>query len=275
MLNNPLILVATDFSEHSDYAVKAGEEVRKRSGGQLHLLHIAKKEDGLTYLQHEMDKQIARCEATCTQEIVAGKPYQIITDCIEEMKPGMLIVGHKGRDLNPLFTGSLTSRLVASAKVPVMVVQNHLEVNKVTGLVDVLEMEKKVLEASEELSFLFNSELEFLSVIPDISAQIARRSPIMSSEHEAYTETERHSISNKAEEKIRENLDPRSKATVKIEIVESHRIAEEIHVKLNQDKFGLVVMARHNRGIIERHLVGSVTQKFLDISEENLVILPP
>ena len=275
MLNNPLILVATDFSEHSDYAVKAGEEVRRRSGGSLHLLHVSRKEDGLTYLQHEMDKQMARCEALCTQEIVAGKPYQVICESIDVMKPGMLILGHKGRDINPQFTGSLTSRLAASVNVPVMVVNNYLEVNKVTGLVDVMEMEKKVFQASEELSFLFNAGLEFLSVIPDISAQLSRRSPIMSSLHITYTADERASISNKAEEKIRENLDPRFKANVNVAIVESNKIAEEILGNLNSDKASLVVMARHNRGIIERHLIGSVTQRFLDISDENLVILPP
>ncbi|MFP5386168.1 MAG: universal stress protein, partial [Bacteriovoracia bacterium] len=245
MLNNPLILVATDFSEHSDYAVKAGEEVRKKSGGVLHLINISRKEDGLTFLQHEMDKQISRCEALCTHEIVTGKAYQVLNEYIEKMQPGMLIMGHKGRDLNHHFIGSLTSRMVASAKVPVMVVNNYLEVSKVTGLVDIEELEKKVFQVSEELSFLFNSDLEFLSVIPDISAQIARRSPIMSSEHESYSASERASLTKKAESKIRENLDSRVNAKVNVAIVESDKTAEEINKKLNLAKAGLVVMARH------------------------------
>ena len=41
MLNQPLIVVATDFSECSDHAIRAGEKIRSLSKGTLRIVHVA------------------------------------------------------------------------------------------------------------------------------------------------------------------------------------------------------------------------------------------
>jgi universal stress protein E len=293
MFNNPIILVGTDFSTASDMALKAAEALRKNSSGTIHVVHIANNPgDWLaidassafvpdsyknmlhTTLQKKLEDQVKGCEVHCTYEVEYGNPSKKLNELIAAKKADMLILGHQGAGAAYTHIGGLTSKMVASAKVPVLVINKNLAVRKIAGLVDTARPMKNIFASAEKMAKIFSAELEFISLWKDLSCQTARRSPVLPTSHITYTEEERNKVMDHMRATIASNASTDLKSKINVDIIQDNNMASAIIQKLEAEGIDLAVMTRHKKGAIEEFFIGSVTKKVIDKFKGNLLILP-
>jgi nucleotide-binding universal stress UspA family protein len=292
------MLVCTDFSEAADGAIQAAKKLQARRRGKIHLIHVA---DIGFYLKHgvygiknesvqasflkelkcdleeRMQDQMQRCQVDAIPHIKIGHGVcEAIISAIREQQIGLVLMGDMGAADNPYFQlGSLTKQMAASCPVPLLVVKDDLQMDKVAGLVDVTETTKEVVLAARELAQALPAKLSLISLWQDLPGLYTGNyqemiGPLLST-MKIKSEQGMHQI----REKIKDFLGPDTKAEVKIETTREKDVALHLAEILHEDSVELAVMKRHQKSPMERFFLGSVTSKLLEIYRGNLLICPP
>ncbi len=146
MLAAKNILVPTDFSEHSDKALKQALDIAKQNKAKLHLLHVVQQEiprcaadwclsdeamrqmeRDLTAGAHQsLQKQLAKFpeakEVGVVTQIRTGLPPDEILKEQQEKEIDLIVIGPLGRTgIARFLLGSVTKNIVKEAKCPVLV----------------------------------------------------------------------------------------------------------------------------------------------------------
>lgn len=286
------ILVATDFSITSDHALKMAEELRQKSGGQIYLIHasdISTKLDWLTNdtsqpyllahfnqdlkesLNSKIQDQMDRCQVSCESEIIIGKAYESIHDRIKKYSIDLLVMGHVGVS-GLMHLGGLTQKMVESSTVPLMVVKEFKNTKKVAGLIDPNDVSEKVINTVSELSDLYSTRPEFISVWPDLYSPYRLNQFI--DPYVTFTDEERDKIKNLVHERVLEKLGSNaSKATITVDITQKD-IADALNDKIKVNQIDLAILVRHHKGVLERYFLGSTTRKVMNQMSSSLLIIP-
>lgn len=135
-----VILVAVDFEEGSEAALRKAETLARDLGASLALVHVARIP---FYVYPDLDPKLA---ANLRDEIAVaakkslirlseqvgakrwvlreGEPSEQILEVVEELRPSMVVMGtHGRRGVVRLFVGSVAERVVRRSPVPVMTVR--------------------------------------------------------------------------------------------------------------------------------------------------------
>ena len=147
MFNVDNILVPTDFSEHSDLALKRALGLAEACKAKIYLTHVAPDapdifklskyvEEGRKKIQEESErmsaeffkKQIAlhpeaeKVEIETT--VLTGSPYKEILDFQKKIKADMLVIGtHGDTPLEGFFFGSTSHKIIRHASCSVLIVR--------------------------------------------------------------------------------------------------------------------------------------------------------
>jgi nucleotide-binding universal stress UspA family protein len=136
------ILIATDGSEHSEKAARAGVELAKLAGGSVTALYIADTskmshlpDDMLLFsirdiLTREGKEPVSYVEKLAKEAGVAfekvvkeGNPGEEIIDYAKDEGMGVVVMGSVGRTgLDKFLLGSVAEKVVRNSKVPVLTV---------------------------------------------------------------------------------------------------------------------------------------------------------
>ncbi len=137
------ILVPTDFGEVSDAAIDLAIDYARAFGGEVVLLHaydmpIIGFPDGalvatadiatriLESAQMGLERQITSRDnrgVTVRGILKQGETYEMINEAAEELGAGLIVMGtHGRRGIARALIGSVTEKIVRTAKVPVMTV---------------------------------------------------------------------------------------------------------------------------------------------------------
>jgi universal stress protein A len=140
------ILVPTDFSDHSDKALKQALEIAQQSKAKIHLLHVVHDEirrcaadycltdellqqfetGMLSSAQESLKKQLAKFPEAKQVEVIPsvrkGFPSEEIIKEQEEKKIDLVVIAPLGRTgIAKYLVGSVTKNVVREAKCPVLV----------------------------------------------------------------------------------------------------------------------------------------------------------
>ena len=136
------ILIATDGSEYSEKAARAGVELAKLSGGSVTALYIADTskmshlpDDMLLFsirdiLTREGKEAVSYVEKLAKEAGVAfekvvreGNPAETIIDYGKNAGMGIIVMGSVGRSgLDKFLLGSVAEKVVRNSKIPVLTV---------------------------------------------------------------------------------------------------------------------------------------------------------
>jgi universal stress protein A len=143
------VLVATDFSEASDAALRYGREFASRFGATLHVLHVTENvaipsigADGFAAMAPELQDEVeeaarVRLAAALTDSdrsgpvtrpvvMTAGSPALVIVDYAKRNEIDVIVMGTHGRGaLEHLLMGSVAERVVRLAPCPVLTVRDR------------------------------------------------------------------------------------------------------------------------------------------------------
>ena len=139
------ILVATDFSETSDEAVRHAQELATALRASLHLLHVVSadlgpgapelwgvySDDLLKRLEAKAKTEMDQLCATLTRDGVVphaatrlGGEADTINDYAREQEIDLIVIGTHGRGgVEHLLLGSVAEKVVRGAPCPVLVVR--------------------------------------------------------------------------------------------------------------------------------------------------------
>jgi nucleotide-binding universal stress UspA family protein len=297
MFSRPRVLICTDFSSYADQALITAHRLASKTGGSLHLIHVAElnfyleegpygikpqvlHEDFLKELKRDLSErmhdQIQRCEVQAQQHIIVGKTvYEGMFSTIKSEKIDLVVMGYKGNKSSDLFhVGSLTTKLASSLPVPLLVVKDLLEMDRIAGLADVTGHAKDVVQTASELSFILPSKLSIVSLHQDFPGLYASQyQEWMGALVKASKEDTDKAINN-THARLKDFLGS-VEAEIIVEPTREKSVALHLLEILHDGGYELAVMKRHNKSTLERYLLGSETRKVLDLFRGNLLILPP
>lgn len=296
MLNVPKILVCTDFSPESRNALIVAEKIRKKAGGQITLLHVSEhtamwdwisseglpsepdarfEVDLLNTFRKKISEELENTGIEGRAEVIIGVASSVIIQEIEQQKIDLVVIGHRGRSQTIFHLGSLAQKIIASSPVPVLVAKKS-SLSNVAGLVDPTENMQQIVNWSEELSNLLSCQLAMISVIPDFAAQFLGIGKVgISTALLQLKPDDRIALIKATSEKIKKELDPHTKARIRVEVSPEKKISYHLNSILEDEKIDLVIMRRHQAELLEKILIGSETRRMLEIFHGNLLILPP
>jgi nucleotide-binding universal stress UspA family protein len=133
-----MILHATDFSDHSAYALDVALVLARAHGARLVLVHVAPAATALAHaalvpvltahhenLRHHL-RQLAPSDANLTVEtrLEQGDAADAIVRVAQETQADLLVLGTHGRSgLSRLFMGSVAEDVLRKAACPVILVK--------------------------------------------------------------------------------------------------------------------------------------------------------
>lgn len=183
------IIVPTDFSDCSEYALEVAAQLAKKSGGsELHLVHFYDRPISGYTLQFQIDNKALRELKDAIEEKMdklAAKPYlddvDVHTHYIPDrdimelpeldfvQKADLIVMGSSGDGevLHP-FIGSKTQRIVRMTTTPVLVVKNRCEEFEMINVVFASSFHQEVDAAFrkiKKLTDIFDSRVHLLKVI--------------------------------------------------------------------------------------------------------------
>ncbi len=281
------ILVPTDFSEYSQYALKYACALAKMSGGSIECVHVV----DLTFLSlgaggvyapaAGFEKSLQAIRAQAKKELdhfvrkehllgVEVKPHlregtagEEVVKLAEEIKADLIILPTHGRSgLDRLVFGSTCDKVLRLAKVPVLIVKHpehealaadgSLSLKRILCPMDFSALSHSGLPAATELAKQFGATL-VLAHVADARFDYPEWTAQVALNNTQYLV-----------EAAKENLERVAKELtgVKTEIQVSIGVPHHSLVDLTRDgKIDLVIMPTHGRKGIAHALLGSVTER--------------
>lgn len=130
------VLVAYNFSKNSKYSLLYAQTLAKTYGAEIHLLHIAEKEDDdleklSTKLQNVLTSESIEIPGKIKYVVTKGTAYEEILNYVEKHKIDLICVDTRDASFSPsvfsstssLLFGSTTDRLLRKASCPILVVR--------------------------------------------------------------------------------------------------------------------------------------------------------
>jgi len=268
------ILLATDGSEDAARATTAAVDIAKRSGSELHLIHVwhdVHTHRAHAYVRRELqrqgreilDQEVQRIEemgGTVTRShLRKGRTFEEVIKLGDELDAGLLLVGSHGyRGLRRMLMGSQSEDIVHHADRPVLVVrggENAWPPARIVAGDDFSEDAGKAAELAANLGKLFGVPMLLLHAAPNLS------------------EVSGEAVEGKLEDRtgaLEEILDEQPRTRV---------VAgdpPEVLIEAAQEEEGpsLVVVGSRGLGLVGRLRLGSVSTKVVRAGLEAVLIYP-
>jgi nucleotide-binding universal stress UspA family protein len=271
------ILLATDGSEDAAQATQAATDLARRSGSELHVVHVWHDVPGPYrhgYVKRELrrqgqeilDEQVRKIEeagATVARaHLRAGRTSDEVIDLGEELDVDLLVVGSRGlRGMRRILIGSHSDDIVHRSRRAVLVVRRGENVwppSRVVAGDDFSEDARRAARLAANLGKLLGARMLLLHVEPRLSQESG----------EALGQAE-----GKLEDRAGE-LEAILEERPQTRVVAGH--PAEVLVDATQDGEGPTLVAVGSRGLstLERARLGSVSTKVIRAGLEAVLVYP-
>ena len=286
------ILIATDFSNHSDNAVQFASTLLNRMEGDFTFAHISDvspvwdwpasdqqarnllskfQEEILGSINGSMKTQLVKHGINQEGIVRFGNPQEELLKLINETQTDLLILGHRGKT-GFFEVGSLAEKMIASSPIPVLVVKDNKEIKRVTCLIDTSKASKTSVDYTQKFTKLLNAEDRYLTFVPDLSSSALLNIPLAIPVYK-FNDEEKMQIEDNVKKIIQEQNESISPNQIQVRISESSTVnaLSEAMLETGTD---LAILSRHNRGPIEKVFIGSTTKGILQNFKGSILVLP-
>ncbi|CAA9354422.1 MAG: hypothetical protein AVDCRST_MAG68-3923 [uncultured Gemmatimonadetes bacterium] len=270
------VVVATDLSEGSGALVRAAADVAARSGGTLHVVHAVDAlspapsgaggtfEERVATAEAAVDEQIrgaAHPTAGVERHVAISAPDRAILERAAAVGADLIVVGPHVRRAGGRLLGSTAERVLGGAGVPCLVVRAPVVIpaHHVVAAVDPRHLMDPVLESAIRWALLFGDPS-----VPRLSA--------------LYVTGERDAESPAELDAALRSALARFQAARRVNAATAVRgtdVVESIVLYAEAEASDLLVMSTHNRGMLGRALLGSVSAEVTRRAPCNVLLVPP
>lgn len=280
------ILVATDFSERSDRALRRATLLAKASGGKLVLVHgvdddqpdrlaDSARREAQTLIEELAASVTSLDGIACEGLVVSGPVDEAVTTAAEEKNAELLVVGsHRQRPFHDVFLGTTVDRILRRSLRPVLMAKAtpagpHHRVLFATAMSEGCE---NAIRAAQELGLLAGARLSALHVFAAPGQELMLHASASTKELLAYVESER----SRATAKLEAWLEQTGLSTdVRLAELAEVATAETIADCARELKADLIVLGTQARSSLKRFVLGSVAQGVLRAAKSDVFVVPP
>ena len=262
------ILVAVDFSEHSNNVLNNAISVAKRFDSKITLIHVLP--DSITHekvyalVEPGAREQLGKLRDELTAQGIAteepilsfGSYSDRIVEESDNLDVNLLIIGAGEKSKDEAFQlGTTAVRIIKLSKKPVFVVKGtqSLEIKNIICPVDFSSESSRALRSAIVLAELFDAKLDIVTVCPIFKSTYTLRRNAGFFNDYRQKDHEKEFVSFLA------NFDLKGvKHTTSLLLGEP---ADEISAAIRKNKSDLLLMGTTGKSGINRILMGSVTEK--------------
>ncbi|MEX5728654.1 nucleotide-binding universal stress UspA family protein [Rhodovulum iodosum] len=280
------ILLATDFSERSDRALRRAILLARQFGSSVSAVHVVDDDQPRRIVDSERDAASALLDElrhtvqnvdgiACETRVVLADPFAGIARAAEEEAPDLLVVGpHRRQALRDVFVGTTAERTIRSAACPVLMVNappvgSYRHVMLTT---DLSEGAAQAAKASVVRDIAHGANASILHVFDAPAIHLAMSHTIPTDGREAYLEDQRKEASRALSAFVK-SVDWRSIRQMVRQV--RNAPAEEILSAARDDSADLVVIGTHGRSGLARFFLGSVAEAVLRSADRDVLAVPP
>ena len=276
------ILLATDGSEDAAQAREAAADLARRSGSELHLVHVwhdVPSPYGRAFVKRELrrqgqeviDAQVKKIEdaggSVAAAHLRGGRTQDEIIELSDELGVGLLILGSRGHGgVRRILMGSHSEAVVHHARVPVLVLRSTGGVWPPSRVVigdDFSEDAKKAAELAGSIAKLYEAETLLVHAYPRAVEESSR--------------TEADDAMRQAEGQLEERTnDLKDILGYEPRIVMTPDAADVAILKAAREGDGSTLIAVGSRGLgaVSRVRLGSVSSKVVRAAPGAALVYP-
>lgn len=280
------ILVATDFSERSDRAIRRAILLAKTTGASLILIHVVDDDQPDRILRAEQQAgEDVLAEQTlslrkidglaCTSRIVLGDPFEGITAAVREDNADLLIIGpHRRRALKDVFVGTTAERTIRASNRPVLMANGipAAPYRNVLVALDLSECSAMAVRAVQQLGLETNAIVSVVHVFDAPAAGLMVQASSTKDQIREYLAEEEKRAAGELATFLKDlELTPTRQIMKHGETSTAHTIC----AVAQETSADLIVVGTRGRTGIAKALLGSVAEEVLRISDRDVLAVPP
>jgi nucleotide-binding universal stress UspA family protein len=280
------IMLATDFSERSDRALRRATLLARQAGAALSIVHVVdddqprrivdSERDAASDLLSELRNTVRTVDGiACETRIVMADPFAGIAMAAGEEAPDLLVIGpHRRHALRDVFTGTTAERTIRAVTCPVLMA-NAPPVGPyghVMLTTDLSEGAARAARVCTGLGIAGRARVSILHVFDAPVVNLAMSHALPPEDRQAYLE-ERREDAVRALSAFVNRLDGQA---IRRDVRQARRgPAEEILAAAREASADLVVVGTGGRTGIERFVIGSVAEAVLRAADRDVLAVPP
>ncbi|MCF3593932.1 universal stress protein [Rhodobacteraceae bacterium LMO-12] len=280
------IMLATDFSERSDRALRRATLLARQFEAALLIVHVVdddqprriveSERDVASTLLRELRDTVQDIDGIpCETRVVLADPFAGIARAAEEVAPDLLVIGpHRRQALRDVFVGTTAERTIRSVACPVLMV-NAPPVGPyghVMLTTDFSEGSTRAAKTCIGLGIARDARATMLHVFDAPAVHLAMSHTVPVDERQAYIDDERREASRNLAAFMK-SLDWQS-LRPDVRQVRKSRV-EDILAAAREASADLVVIGTHGRGNLAKLILGSVAEAVLRRADRDVLAIPP
>lgn len=279
------IIVGVDGSPESACAAAFGADIARRAGVPCRLVHAiddyaaslsvpdvavdleALKEAAESSARRLVDLSLGGQVSLGMRralEVKSGRPAVVLADLARSAAADAVILGAKHRDRLARLAGSTVNNLLRLSAVPVLATECPAPqaITRVLAAVDLSEASRPTIEAAERWAMLYSARLRVMHASEPV--------PVIPGFYQSMNRDEFfRSVQRQAETIISPLLTREAEI-----VVRPGRAAAAIASEAKQWGADLIVVGSHGKGWVDRLLIGSTSERLLDILPATVLVIP-
>lgn len=296
------ILVPLDGSELAEGSLPLAQEIARRSGATLHLLHVAQDAPmplpefrygtpnpysfiGLTRAYRSEAKLyleglvtvLEKDGVTAVYRLAEGDVANAILDVAGDGFDLLIMTTHGYGGMSKWLLGSVAEKVVGHAACPVLLVRGQRPLSKILVPLDGSPYSETALPVGTALAELMSGTLTCLHIVEpenDVPNALIGRLGLIDSDWDVWIEKHRTEHSREYCESVAKSLSVRTAVPINM-VIRKDSAAEGILSYAMQNDFDVIVMSTHGRSGLSRWVMGSVTERVMRHSKGHLLVIRP
>lgn len=280
------IMLATDFSERSDRALRRAVFLARAHGAVLDLVHVVDDDRPRRIVDHEaVDARTLMRELSqslraadgidCEMEIVLADPFSGIVQAVENRKPDLLVIGpHRRQILKDAFLGTTAERVIRSVDCPVLMVNGPPVApwRHILLTTDLSDGAKRALHRFAALGLGQDARRSILHVFDAPALRLAMSGSMPKDDRDSHLADQQSEARRNLARFMADLAFMQAEPVVRYGATTTVHEIQKAAEALNAD---LIVLASHGKSGLARMVLGSVTEKVLAASAVDVLALPP
>lgn len=280
------IMIATDFSERSDRALRRATLLSKQFDARLSIVHVVDDDRPQRMLERERDLASLLLDeigasvrdhdgVTCETRVIPGASFSGILRAVEEGRPDLLVMGsHRRQELRDVFTGTTAERTIRSASGSVLMANAPPAgpYRRILLTTDLSDEARRAVATFVALGMDPDCETILLHLFDVTALRLAMAGSMTESSRLAYLEDVRNeakkelaSFAQAADLKNAKQIARESRTSAALDILD---VAKEASADL-------IVVGTRGRSGLGRFLLGSVAEEVLRGADRDVLVVPP
>ncbi len=280
------IMVATDFSERSDRALRRATLLAIEFGATIVLIHVVdddqprrivdiEHDEAETLLQQTAATQREVDGVTCETRVILASSFAGIIQAVEDEKPDLLVIGrHRRSVLKDVFIGTTAERTIRLVDCPVLMV-NAIPAGPYQHVIQTTDLSDSSRDALTRFRSLGLSGAAWNTVLYVFFAPALR----LTFRHSMQKDEQEIHLAEEKKNAFRDLADFLATAKlgditpmVRFEATAAHL---DILQAADEERADLIVLSTHGRTGLAKLLIGSVTERVLRTSSVDVLAIPP